>query len=383
MDRAAKRKITALIVGLFAVLALVTVGTVAYLQIQKKHASTLRLGFIGPLSGPTAAYGVAQMRGIELAVKEINGKKGVQGKKLEVIFEDSQMEPNKSISAMKKLVDIDKVPAVIGETSTTATLAIADIANRSKTILLSPLASGAKITGTGDYIFRISPSDAFQATAMADFVFQRGLRKGAIVFTNDDWGGGLQRAFLEKFKILGGAIVAVEGLPPGTQDFRTQLVKIKELHPDFVYIPLHPNDLGIFLRQAKELGVAAQIVGADTFSEKAILKAAGSTAEGVIFAMAAQPSGEVFSRFARNYKAQYGEDPSYSAAAAYDSLYLLAEALTRGDATGEQIKKFLSTIKDYHGVSGIIGFDRHGDVTTKKFELLRIKNGEYVPITSK
>lgn len=130
-------------------------------------------------------------------------------------------------------------------------------------------------------------------------------------------------------------------MAPGTQDFRTILVKIKGLRPDFLYIPLHPNELAIFLRQTKELKVPGQIVGADTFSEKTILKAAGEATEGVIFAMAAQPSGEPYTRFSQNFKKKFGDEPSYSSTAAYDTVRLLAEAIKKSGPTGDQIRKFL------------------------------------------
>lgn len=339
----------------------------------------IKLGFIGPLTGPAASYGIAQMRAISLAVDEVNTAGGVNGKKLDVIFEDSQMDPNKSISAMKKLVDIDKVPVVIGETSTTATLAIADIAEQTKTVLFSPLASGAKITDAGDYIFRCSPSDAFQAVVAAKYVFDEGLREGAIVYTNDDWGSELQKAFMKHFIDLGGTIMKADGVTPGTQNFRSVLVKIRSLRPDFVYIPLHNAEATIFLRQVKELRVPCRIIGADSFGDKSILKAARSTAEGVIFTMPAQPSGAEYQAFAEKFRAKFNDEPTYYSAAAYDSFNVLVEAIRISAPSGEQIKNALYKIKDYKGASGMIGFDKNGDVTTKEFSIIQIMKGEFVP----
>lgn len=347
---------------------------------SESNDKLVNLGFIGPLTGPAASYGVSQMRGVELAVEEINGAGGIEGEKIKVTFEDSQMDPNKAISAIKKLIDIDKVLAVIGETTTTGTLAIANIANRSKTVLLSPLASGAKITDAGDYVFRVSPSDDFQAIVAAKFIFQKGFRNGAIVYTNDDWGAGLQKAFEKNFVGFGGKILAMEGCTPGTQDFRTQLVKIKNLNPDFIYIPLHPDESATFLRQVKEVKVPGQILGADNFSEKAILRTAGSAADGVIFTMPTKPTGEEFRNFSEKFKVRFNEDGSYNSAAAYDCVYILAEAIKRSGLSGENIKNTLYNIRDYKGASGAIGFDENGDVTTKKFTVIKIKNGEYVPI---
>ncbi len=347
---------------------------------NKTGDDNIKFGFIGPLTGPAASYGDAQKKGIRLATDEINKAGGIDGRNIKVIFEDSQMDPNKAVSAMKKLIDINKVVAVIGATTTAGTLAIADIANKNKIVLLSPSASGKKITEAGDYVFRASPSDSFQAIIIAKFVYNKGFRKGAIVYTNDDWGSGLSKAFDKSFTDLGGKILIADACSPGTQDFRSELVKIKELKPDFIYIPLYPEESPTFLRQAKELEVAGQIIGADNFSEKAILKTAGTTANGVIFAMPAESHGARYTNYLTKYKAKFNEDGNYTSAAAYDCVYLLVEAIKKGGLDGEKIKNALYTIKNYKGASGLIGFDSNGDVTTKVFSIIKIENGQYETI---
>jgi branched-chain amino acid transport system substrate-binding protein len=346
---------------------------------KEKDVSSIKIGFIGPLTGAAASYGVPQKNGAALAAEEINAGGGLNGKKIEIIFEDSQMDPNKAISAMKKLIDIDKVSSVIGETTTAGTLAIAETANKNKIVLISPSASGAKITDAGDYIFRISPSDSFQAITAAKLISETGLKKGAIVYTNDDWGVGIEKALREEFSKLGGTILLSEGCTPGTQDFRTQLVKIKALKPDFIYIPIHPAESAIFLRQVKELQVPGQIIGADNFSEKAILKTAGLAAEGVIFTMPTSPSGNEYEEFSKKYKAKFNEDASYSAAAAYDCVKILFQVMKEAGIKGEDIKNKLYSIQNFAGVSGKIGFDKNGDVNTKEFSITKIQKGDYIP----
>lgn len=347
---------------------------------NQEKDKNLKFGFIGPLTGPAASYGNAQMNGVKLAVEEINSAGGIDGMSIEVIFEDSQMDPNKAISAIKKLINIDKVASVIGATTTAGTLAIAHTANTNKIVLLSPSASGAKVTAAGDYVFRASPSDSFQAVVAAKYVYQLGFKKGAIVYTNDEWGSGLQNAFENSFKNLGGEILTSEGLTPGTQDFRTQLVKLKTLHPEFIFIPLYPDESPTFLRQVKELEVPAQIVGADNFSESAILETAGTTANGVIFAIPAESQGKEYSTYLEHYKAKYNEDGNYASAAAYDCVYLLVNAIKKSGVGGENIKNALYQVKDFHGASGTIGFDENGDVTTKQFSINKIADGKYSPI---
>jgi len=365
----------------FITVVVISLILAVFLSCSQKNDGdgTIKIGFIGPLTGPAASYGIPQKNGAALAAEEINTAGGLNGKKIEIIYEDSQMDPNKALSAVKKLIDIDKVSSVIGETTTAGTLAIADTANKNKVVLISPSASGAKVTDAGDYVFRISPSDTFQATIAAKLIFEIGFKKGAIVFTNDDWGAGIEKALREDFSKLGGTIVASEGCTPGTQDFRTQLTKIKALKPDFIYIPLYPAESAIFLRQVKELNVPGQIIGADNFSEKAILKTAGKAAEGVIFTMPSSPSSKAYEEFAKKYKAKFNEDASYSAAAAYDCVNILFQVMKKAGTVGENIKNALYSIQDFAGISGKIGFDKNGDVNTKEFSVVQIQKGDYIP----
>jgi len=347
---------------------------------KDSEQEAIKLGFIGPLTGPAAIYGSTQKNGIQLAIEELNSSGGINGRNIKVIFEDSQMDPNKAINAIKKLIAIDKIQAVIGETTTAGTLAVADTANKNNIVLLSPSASGEKVTEAGDYVFRVSPSDSFQAIVAAKFVFRQSFKRGAIVYTNDDWGNGLKKAFEQAFTGLGGEILLTEGCTPGTQDFRTQLVKIKGLNPDFIYIPLYPDESPTFLRQAKELQAFTQIIGADNFSEKAILKTAGATANGIIFTMPAEPHSEEYKTYLTKYKNKFNEDGNYTSAAAYDCVFILADAIKKGGLGGEQIKNALYLIKNYNGASGMIGFDYNGDVTTKEFSVIKIDNDKYIPL---
>jgi len=343
----------------------------------KQEANEVKVGVISPLTGPAASFGVSQKNGTELALEDINAKGGINGKKVIAVYEDSQLDPNKALSAFKKLVSVDKVPVVIGQGSTTEILALAPASDQSKIILVSPGASGAKITGSGKYIFRLSPSDAFQGTMAANFAAKKGFKKGAIIYVNNDWGNGLKDGFEKDFKLAGNEIVSSEAIEPASKDFKTVLVKIKTKSPDFVYIPIHPDQAGVLLKQAKELGAKLQFIGADSFSEKSILTVAGNSAEGVIFTMPAKTSGAAYDEFQRKYKAKFNSEASYIAAVAYDAMVVTAKAISESGSDAEKIKQNLQGVKGYQGVSGDITFDKNGDVINKKFDLMTIVNGEY------
>ncbi|MEK7399320.1 MAG: penicillin-binding protein activator [Candidatus Poribacteria bacterium] len=342
-----------------------------------KLSKNLKFGFIGPLTGPAAAWGIAQKNGIEIAVEELNSAGGINGRKVEIIYEDSQMDSNKAILAMKKLTGVDKVPVVFGETASAQTLAIAPVANTAKVVLLSPISSSTAITGTG--VFRISPADNFQASIAAKLAVNKGYKRGAIIYTNDEWGKGLTDGFKKNFTSLGGTIVSSDGTEGSTRDFRTQLTKVRESNVDFLYIPLHPDSAVPVLQQAKELGLTVPILGTDAFSEPTIVQIAKKAAEGIVYVVAKSPSGKSFEDFSKKYHDKFSEAANYNAAAGYDAVMVITEAIKKAKSIkGEDIKSALYTIKDYSGVSGVITFDANGDVTSKEFESMVIKDGKGV-----
>jgi branched-chain amino acid transport system substrate-binding protein len=213
----------------------------------------------------------------------------------------------------------------------------------------------------------------------ASFATKKGYKKGAVIYVNNDWGNGLKEGFDKDFKAGGGEVVSAESVEPDLKDFRTVLIKVKSMAPDFVYIPVHPDQAGVLLKQAKELSLKIQFLGADSFSEKSILTVAGTSAEGVIFTMPAKSAGAVYDEFQKKYKAKFNSDASYISAAAYDAVMVIAKALTEAGVDADKIKVALGNIKNYQGASGDITFDKNGDVVNKKFDLLVIKNSEYVP----
>ncbi|MBU4184947.1 MAG: ABC transporter substrate-binding protein [Proteobacteria bacterium] len=352
---------------------------------NKPEKPTIKIGRILPLTGPAASYGQSEKRGSDLAIEEINRAGGIQGAKLQVLYEDSTCSSREGVSAMKKLVNVEKVPLVLGATCSTVTLAIAPIANANKVVLLSPLSSAAKISEAGPYIFRVMPSDAFQSTVLAKWIYELGYKKVAILFINNAWGLGVKDAFVVAFRKLNGNIVGEEACNEGANDFRTQLSKLIAAQPDAFFFPTMPKEGGKILRQAKEHGLKAPIFGADAWSVRELLDAAGETANGVLYTMPAQYEGPEYQDFSRKFEARYGEKPDVNAAGAYDAVKIAALTMERVlknglHLTGENIKNEMAKIKGYKGATGDTTFDGNGDPVGKKFSKMAIRDGRRVPV---
>jgi branched-chain amino acid transport system substrate-binding protein len=328
-----------------------------------------------------ASYGSNAKDGIELAAKELNDSSSkTGGTAIRLVVEDSKGEPQQAVSALQKLVTVDRVSCVIGDVASSATLAMAPIANRNKVVLLSPAASAPAITTAGEFVFRDWPSDAFEASVMAGYMKEKPYRKIAVLFVNNDYGQAMLHSFTSLITSFGGSIVATESFQDNSTDLRAQITKLAAVHPEVVYLISYPKDTIVFLRQYTELGVHIPLVSTSSFQDPRILESEGATAEGVVFTSPIPPAKEdpVVAGFRASYVKMFGKDPGLVADYGYDALKLLAEAARiSGGIDGEHLRSGLEKIKDFHGASGLINFDRNGDVL-KAAGLKTVKDGKFV-----
>ena len=346
---------------------------------SKKDSMEIKIGAILPLTGDGAKYGQSAKRGIDLAVEEINGSGGVRNRKLRIIYEDSMLDPKQGVSAISKLVTVNKVPAIIGAMASSVTLAIAPIAEKNNVVLLSPASSAPEISKAGDYIFRNTYSDIYEGPKISSYAYDKiGSRRSAILYINNDFGVGLSKAFQESFVGLGGKIVAAETYEQGSSDFRTQLSKIKQSEPDSIYLVGYA-EIGPILRQAKETGMSHQFLSCIMFEDPKILEVAKEAAEGVIYAYPAyNPEGNQHgvTNFVQKFRQKHNKEADVYAASSYDALKILAHAINLGGFKAASIKEALYSVKDFPGVTGATTFDSNGDVT-KPIGIKQVQNGKF------
>jgi branched-chain amino acid transport system substrate-binding protein len=325
------------------------------------------LGAVFPLTGDTASYGQAAKKGIDLAVGEINKRGGIGGKTVEIIYEDDNGKAANAVSAMEKLISVNKVPLVMGSAGSSVTMAMCPIANREKVVLITPISSSKELTEKGGpFFFRVCPSDVVQAAMMAEWFREDGRKRAAVVFLNTSWGQGLKDEFVNRYKALGGEIVSIEACNEGDRDLRAQLTKAKASNPDALYGITQGREGGALLRQAKELGFDKPVYGADVWGSPELVETAQDAAKGVKIIVPAEYKGTKYQEFAKAFKQRYGEDPDTYAAFSYDMVMILSAALSKAD-TGDSLQKAMAETSD-EGVTGVTKFDKNGDVVGKGFE---------------
>ena len=372
---------TAKIVVGIVVVVLVIFGLSSMSKKSGTDSETVKIGFMGPLSGDTANIGQNAQAAIAIAVDEINNAGGVLGKNVEVIYEDDGCSGATAANAVSKLINTDKVVAILGAACSGATLGAAPIAEAAKVPMLSYCSTNPTVSQAGDYIFRNVPSDFFQANYAANYLMGKGMKNVALLTSKDDWGDGLKKAFTDAFTKAGGVIVSSDSFDPASKDLKAQLTTIKGMNVDVVYFAGYTDPSIAGLKQAHDLGIKAQFFGADAWDDTKIWSELGTLGDGAMFTVVGTNSS---ADFKAKMKAKLGKDDLiYCSNYAYDGLKILAAAINKADSVSKTaVKDALSKIKYTGGVgSAEVMFDNNGDPTTAAYIIKRALGGKLTEVS--
>lgn len=354
------------------------IALLAGLGCTKINPNEIRIGEYSSLTGSTASFGQSSHAGFTMATEERNARGGVLGKKIVLMTEDDQGRSEEARAAILKLIRYKKVSAVLGEFASSRSIAAAPEAQKYKIPMLSHGSTNPKVTELGDYIFRSCFIDPFQGEAMAKFAFNNlGVRRAAILRdVKNDYSVGLAKYFEATFKKLGGQIVADESYSEGDVEFRAQLTSIKARNPQAIFIPGYYTEVGLIARQARELGIAAPLLGGDGWDSPKTAEIGGKAIEGAYFSnhyAPDDPSPKV-QEFIAKYKAKYGATPDSIAVLAYDAAHLMFDAIERAGSTdGAKIREALAATQNFPGVSGLITIDSQRNAK-KSLVIVQFKN---------
>ncbi|HEV3484553.1 MAG TPA: ABC transporter substrate-binding protein [Vicinamibacterales bacterium] len=276
------------------------------------------VGVYAALSGDQAAFGVATVQGVRLAADEINAAGGVLGRKIRLVIEDDQGRPDQASAVVTKLITGDNVLAVIGENSSTQSLAAAPICQQNGVPMISPSSTNPAVTEKGDYIFRVCFTDPYQGKALASFVKNTlGLDTAAILLDKKtDYSVGLAEFFGKEYVALGGRIVAEQSYSGGDTEFRPQLTAIKAASPKVVFIPGFYTEVGQIAIQARDLGITAPMVGGDGWDSPVVIEIGGKSIDGSYFSdhyFVGDPRPLV-QNFVTKIRERHGKNPEANAA---------------------------------------------------------------------
>ncbi len=326
----------------------------------KKESKEIVVGHFGTMTGGEASFGQSTDKGIRLALEEINAAGGVKGKQIKVITMDNQGKAEEAVSVVTRLIEQDKVMALIGEVASSRSIAAAPIAQAHKIPMISPASTNPKVTELGDYIFRVCFIDPFQGTVMAKFAAED-LKAKKVAILRDvksDYSMGLADFFITKFKELGGEVVIDTSYSTGDIDFKAQLTEIKSKNPDAIFVPGYYQEVGLLARQAHQAGIKAPLLGGDGWDSAKLHEIGQKDIDGNYFSnhYSTESTDPVLVEFVKKFKAKYNNEvPDTMAALGYDAMKVLAKAMANTtDLTSEQIKTEIAKTKDHPGVTGKI-----------------------------
>jgi branched-chain amino acid transport system substrate-binding protein len=327
--------------------------------------STIKIGYFGDLSGPTFNFGQSAINGVLMAADHINQSGGINGRRIDIVIEDDKGSPEEAARLTAKLIEKDKVIAIVAGGTSGNSRAAAPKAQSSHVPLISPSSTDPAVTMIGDYIFRACFVDEFQGEVMASFAINSlKAQKAAILFDfNSSYGRGLTDFFQISFRRLGGQIVNEQSYTQGDSDFKGQLVSIRVSEPDVIYIPGYYGDVTVIAKQARQLGLTQPLLGGDGWDAPELWQLGGDALNGAYISThysVDDPSPAIQS-FVQEYKQRYGNLlPDAHAALAYDAARLLFDAIRRAGSTdGAQLRDALAQTKDFRGVTGSISMDAH------------------------
>ncbi len=352
-----------------------------------EQSDTVKIGANFEMTGNVANYGNASLEGLKLAVKEANEAGGVNGKKLELVQVDNKSEASEAVNAATKLISEDNVKVIVGPAVTANVIAESQVATDNQIPVLAPDATSPAVTvedgKVKEFIFRSCFIDPQQGSVMAKFAADNLKAKTAVVYIDNssDYSKSLGQVFKERFEVAGGKVVMTEAFLQKDQDFKAALTKIKTANADVIFVPAYYEEVGKIVKQARELGITAPILGTDGWDDVKVADIAGADAlNNTFFSTHYSDKDESVKGFIDAFTKEYNHAPNVFAALGYDAGKLLVDALKRaGGDDPVKIKDAIAATKDLQVGTGVITMDEHHN-PIKQAVILENKGGDRVMV---
>ena len=365
-----------ILIAIFMISALVLTGC------GEKTSDVIKIGVFEPITGANAAGGQLEVEGIKLA-NQLYPE--VLGKKVELVIADNKSDKVEAATAAARLVEKEKVTAIIGSWGSSLSMAAGDIVKKRKVPAVGASCTNPLVTKDNEYYFRVCFIDPFQGTVMANYAFNKlNAKKAAIVQeVSNDYAVGLANFFTESFKKLTNdpnCIVAVANYNTGDQDFSAQLTNIKAKNPDVIFAPGNFTESALVISQARKLGITCPIIGGDTWETQEFLDIGKEAVEGAVFSTffaTEKPITAESQKFLDEYRKQYQKEPAAVTALGYDAYILILDAIKRANSTDRvKIREELAKTENFPGAAGIITLDEDRNAI-KNAVIKQVKGGKF------
>lgn len=352
-------------------------------QEKTSDKDSIKIGSMFELTGAAAAYGTSMNNAVHMAAKEINDAGGINGKQVEIVEYDTKTDETEAASITTRLGTRDQVTAIIGPATTGSMQAAIPSANTAQVPIMSPTATDDGVLTASDgsvhpYAWRTSFTNSFQGSALAQFANNELNAKKAVILSDNssDYAIGLTETFKEVFN---GEIVASENFSEGETDFSAVLTNIKGVDFDVLYVPGYYEEAGPIIKQAREMGIEQPILGPDGMGNEILRDLAGAENMNDVYYTShfvVTSEDPTVQEFVSNYKDEFNVEADMFTGLAYDSVYVIKEAIESADTSDpEKVNEALKNIKDFPGITGTFSFDEMHD-PVKTVNIIEIQNNE-------
>lgn len=380
-----KMKMLSLIM-VFAMMTSLLIGCGSDSNEVSGDTDTIKVGLNYELSGNVASYGTDLSDGVEMALEEINENGGLLGKQIQVVKMDNTSDSAEAANISTRLITREEVVTILGPATSGNTKGAIPPAQENGVPLVSASATADDVTvdsngNVREYIFKTCFSDSYQGVTMANLAYgDLSARTAAVLVENtSDYSVGIGKNFNEEFTSLGGTIVAEEAYQSKETDFKAVLTNIRAANPDVLLVPGYYEEVGLIIRQARELGIDVPVLGGDGYDSPDLMDLAGPDALNDVFYSnhySPMDTAEDVVAFREAFNAKFGKEPGAFHALGYDLGYFFADAVERaGEATPEKIRDAMEATVDFKGITGTLSIDEYHN-PVKAVTILELIDGE-------
>lgn len=354
---------------------------------EPKAPQVIKIGHAVALTGDASIWGQSESNALKMWVEKVNASGGIDGKTVELVTYDTRADSVEAVNVAKRMIEQDKVVAIIGAAQSGVTIAMTAVTEPAKIPLIGTTATNPEVTvkdgAVRPHTFRVCFIDPFQGTVAAQFASTKlGAKTAAVLYdVGSDYSSWLAQYFIEAFEKIGGTIVGKEAFRTGELDYRAMLGKFTKENPDVIFIPTAQKEAALAMKQARDLGFEGEFLGGDNWGSPDIVELGGDAVDGGYFVNLASMEDPDIQDFIKEYKAKYGSDPVLpNPVMAIDALIVLVEAIkTAGSTDGSEIAKAIEEIRDLQALSGKMTFDpaTHNPLN-KPAIIQQIKDGLFI-----
>ncbi len=378
-----------IVVGVLLAVLLVSGGTA-------RAAEPIKVGAILSVTGPASNLGAPEAKTLEMMVGDLNKKGGVMGRKIELIVKDSGANPEKAFSFAKQLIEEDKVFAIIGPSTSGETMKIKNLAEESKTILLSCAAAEVIVNPVAKYVFKTPQKDSDAVLKIFQQMKKMKVSKIGVLSSNTGFGKAGKEQIEKLAPANGITITANEVYDKAASDLTAEVTKVKAAGVEaIVNWSIEPAQ-SIVIKNARQIGFKGPIFQSHGFGNIKYAEAAGPAAEGVIFPAGhlliadilpkKDPQKNILVSYRNSYESRYKEDASTFGGHAYDAMIILVKAIEKAKSVDkESVRNSIENLKGVVGTGGIFNFSPtdHNGLDIDAFEMLTVKKGKFAILSQK